>query len=146
MFSCLEKRDRWILLRRPVGQNEVSSVPSYPRNVLVFLSTCHHGVVVAIPTRVLTMEILGVTAVRSWWYPHLQMFRGVWESTCGTPSGILISSFPDVGIAESPPCRTPSGILVLGHSGISRSQLGVLLVASSFQGGGGILGVNLECS
>ena len=55
MFSCLEKRDRWILLRRPVGQNEVSSVPSHPGNVLVFPLTCHHGVVGAIPARVLTI-------------------------------------------------------------------------------------------
>ena len=36
-------------------QNEVSSVPSHPGNVLVFPSTCHHGVVGAIPTRVLTI-------------------------------------------------------------------------------------------
>ena len=36
MFSYLEERDRWILLRWPVGQNEVPSVPSYPWNVLVF--------------------------------------------------------------------------------------------------------------
>ena len=75
MFSCLEKRDRWILLRRPVGQNEVSSVASHPGTVLVFPSTCHHGVVGAIPTRVLNMGVLGVDVSRSWWYPHCHMFR-----------------------------------------------------------------------
>ena len=75
VFSCLEKRDRWILLRRPVGQNEVSSVPSHPGNVLVFSSTCHHGVVGDIPTRVLAVGILGVDVSHSWWYPHWQMFR-----------------------------------------------------------------------
>ena len=75
MFSCLEKRDRWILLRRPVGQNEVSSVPSHPGNVLVFPLTCHHGVVDGIPTRVLAVGILGVDVSHSWWYPHWQMFR-----------------------------------------------------------------------
>ena len=29
-FSCFEKRDRWILLHRPVGENEVPLVPSHP--------------------------------------------------------------------------------------------------------------------
>ena len=75
VFSCLEKRDRWILLRRSVGQNEVSSVPSHSGNVLVFSSTCHHGVVGDIPTRVLAVGILGVDVSHSWWYPHWQMFR-----------------------------------------------------------------------
>ena len=36
MFSCLEKKDRWKLLRLPDGQNEVPPVPSYPGNVRVF--------------------------------------------------------------------------------------------------------------
>ena len=38
-FSCLERRDRWIILHWPVGKNEVSFVPSHPRFVLVFAST-----------------------------------------------------------------------------------------------------------
>ena len=29
-FSCLEERDRWILLCRPAGENEVPLVPSHP--------------------------------------------------------------------------------------------------------------------
>ena len=87
--SCLEKRNRWILLCRPVGQNEVSSVPSYSPNVLVFPPTCHHSVVAAIPTRVLTTGTLGVTKARSWWYPHFL--------------------FPDVGLSRSPPVGLPMG-------------------------------------
>ena len=126
MFSCLEKRDRWILLRRPVGQNEVSSVPSYPRNVLVFPPTCHHDVVAAIPTEVLTMGILGVTAARSWWCPHFRMLRDFWESTCRTPSGIPIFFFADVGLSRSPPVGLPVWLL--------------------FWACPGFLGVNLECS
>ena len=31
--------DRWILLYRPAGENEVPVVPSHPRIVLVFSST-----------------------------------------------------------------------------------------------------------
>ena len=29
-FSYLEKRDRWLLLYRPVGENEIPLVPSHP--------------------------------------------------------------------------------------------------------------------
>ena len=43
-------------------------------------------------------------------------------------------------------CHVAGVSLLPNVLGISRSQLGVLLVASSFQVGEGILGVNLECS
>ena len=43
-------------------------------------------------------------------------------------------------------CRVPGGTLIAKCLGISRSQFGVLLVASSFPVGEGILGVDLECS
>ena len=29
-FAVLEKTDRWVLLHRPVGENEVSFIPSHP--------------------------------------------------------------------------------------------------------------------
>ena len=37
-FSCLEKKNRWILLHWPAEQNEFSLVPSDPWNVLVLAS------------------------------------------------------------------------------------------------------------
>ena len=60
---------------------------------------------------------------------------------------LVVSSLPNVlGISGSPPVGLPVGSSFWVSQGISRIQLGVLLVASSFQVGEGILGVNLECS
>ena len=42
------------------------------------------------PAWILGRGILGVNVWPSWWYPHCQMVRDFWESTCSTPSGILI--------------------------------------------------------
>ena len=46
------------------------------------------------------MGILGVKVSRSWWYPHCQMFKDFYESTCSTPSGILI--FKGRGVSRRP--------------------------------------------
>ena len=69
-------------------------------NCVGIFINCEKCVVVAIPTWKLAMGILGVNVLRSWWYPHCQMFRDFWESTGSTPSGILI--FKWRGVSKRP--------------------------------------------